>query len=458
MTDPRKQLNDFTKFPGSIVGNCYEFPVLVSTDSKGKIREWVIKIRLIKEKSRKSKYEIDWNVMAEDEVPILKSYLESADLPAGTIAQIYTETGQKGGKLTRQMPSFPEAKNVGKKNFRNELKTAMIDARSKYNKKVDSGFVEKDKFVEGKKSDNVKYYPMLLHDYRKLSEKIVFPCIAQRKYDGDRAVAFFNSDLKEVVIYSRNLHEYPAMFYIKKEIQKLYVGETPFLTPDIYLDGEFYNHGVKLQEINGAVRLTTDDQAKKLGLEYHIFDAFNIKKPKLNFEERFLVLKEKLGATDHRDFKVGSLVFVESKTIKNEQKLEKYFIKNIEKKYEGIIIRNTDAPYLTSNIKNSASLRSRHVLKYKKKFTDEYPVVGFTSGTNGKEENAVLWIVKLPNGKTLTLQPKNITYEERERLLKECQKSFDSLYNGRMLTVVYDELSSDGTPLRAKAIGFRPTE
>lgn len=457
-TDPRKQMSDFSKFPGSIVGNNYEFPVLMSSDSKGKVREWAIKIRLIKAKSRKSKYDIDWNPLGEDEIPIKKEYLEDTDIPAGTIAQVYSETGQKGGKMTRQAPSFPEAKNVGKKNFRNELKSALIDARSKYNKKVDSGCVEKDKFVDGKKSDNPKYYPMLLHDYRKEKHRIKFPCGVQRKYDGDRAVAFFDKDTKEVVIYSRNLHEYPAMNYIKKQLKQLYVGEESVLNPGDRLDGEFYKHGVKLQAINGAVRLTDDKQAEKLGLEFHIFDSFNPEKLDRSFESRFIKLRKKLGAENRRDFAIGSLVFAETKTVDDEEELENYFLRAINKGYEGIIVRNLDAPYLASNVKNSAGLRSRNVLKYKKKSSDEFPVVGYTSGTNGKEENAVLWIVKLKNGKTLTLQPKDVSYEEREKLLKKCKADFDNLFNGRMLTVVYDELSADGTPLRAKAAGFRATE
>ena len=59
------------------------------------------------------------------------------------------------------------------------------------------------------------------------------------------------------------------------------------------------------------------------------------------------------------------------------------FDKVIKNGYEGLVFRNKNSYYLANNIHTSSKLRSKDVLKYKKKQTKEFEVIGFTNGKQG---------------------------------------------------------------------------
>ena len=106
------------------------------------------------------------------------------------------------------------------------------------------------------------------------------------------------------------------------------------------------------------------------------------------------------------------------------------------------------------------AIRSKYVLKRKKVFTDEFELVDFTNGIKGRDKDAIIWICKTTTtNKLFNVTPKNTTYEERYALYKESIKNnkngFNTKFKGRMLTIEYEDLSSDMIPLRAKSIGFR---
>ena len=99
--------------------------------------------------------------------------------------------------------------------------------------------------------------------------------------------------------------------------------------------------------------------------------------------------------------------------------------------------------------------------KRKPRYSDEYEVVGYTQGDQGKDIGAIIWILKTPETKKIksvvfTSIPIGITNEERYKLFSNMtEELFNNEYKGKMMTVEYDELSETGVPLRAKAIGLR---
>ena len=142
-----------------------EYPILFKKDKSGKTRVWKIILRLIKKHSQKKFQNIDWNMMDEIQVPILQKYLD-VKLPDDLQAEFWTETGVVGGKITRAIPTYPEEKFVGKKNYRDTLKQGIFMCQSKWEKKKDKvsrrSRIKKIKERNQFKSQLIKkYFPCL---------------------------------------------------------------------------------------------------------------------------------------------------------------------------------------------------------------------------------------------------------------------------------------------------------
>jgi hypothetical protein len=451
--DMARSFTNFVDFPGEITHpNRYAFPTL-HTVSGGKQRTWNIYIRLVKAVATERKYGIDWDVNDDDEVPLKADYFEGP-LPRGTKAQMWVESGVVGGKITRHAPSFPPKKNVGRANERHEFQQALCDARSKWTKKNEMGG---QLTREGQAPQDIMRFPMLLRKYEDESKHINFPAYTQPKLDGHRFTAALDGKpakkqtYKNVVLFSRTKKKHDGMNYIKKillePLQREYdtdVGES------IYIDGELYKHGCNLQQVGHLIKKVentyeaTDDSA-----EFWVFDCY--------YPSRQTPYVERLRQLDafFCTFLTPWVRGVPATEVANEEEVMRMYETYIGDGYEGAIVRDAQGLYLSDPLETSQRLRSRHVLKIKKKYDDEFPVVGYAQGTKGKDVGAILWIVEVAPGKTLTLQPRDMTYEERYQLFAEAEEDFDGRFAGRMMKVVYDDLSKDGVPLRAKAITFR---
>ncbi len=492
MSADKRQFSDFTQFPGEIVDGTYEFPRLYHIDSNENTRKWGINVRLVKGKEKK--YAIDWDVMLDDVVPVQQKHLEGDALPAGTIAQMWVETGVIDGKLSRHAPTYPKTKNAGRSNERNPLEQGLVEARSHYLKRVENGLVEEAEFKKSQKSDkplkkgqkrtaaksaiikHSKYFPMLVRKYEDEKKHLKYPMFVQTKLDGARMVVYLDKSphaktpptFENVVMYTRQKKDYVGFDPIRKELLPALVDmwdETN--NESIYLDGELYKHGMSLQDISGAVRnpkrATMPNYA---GIKYHMFDVFYPSSLHLTFEQRLEYLEDTFAAMDG---KPKCVVQVPTYTAKNEAAQEALYKKFLRDKYEGAILRNADSLYLAHPTKNSMQIRSKFVLKRKMKYSAEYEVVDFTEGKKGRDRGAIMWICKTAERKTpegepiegtiFNVTPKDITYDDRYALYKKASKNkgqgFNEKYKGRMMTVEYEDLSRDEVPLRAKAVGFR---
>src|SRR6185436_14305844 len=290
-------------------------------------------------------------------------------------------------------------------------------------------------------------------NYKDIKNKAaLFPAKIQPKLDGVRCLIYLQSlkdaTYKDVVMYSRQLNTYPDSASVDAIRKAVLPGLIKYYdtaaNESVYFDGEFYKHGMVLQDINSAVRAgdaTTE-------IEYHMFDIFYPKYDKEPFTERD-DLRHKIVA----DIDSPLVVAVETVSVKDQAQLDKVYHNFLERHYEGIMIRDPNSAYLKSATVKSNRLRSKALLKHKEVFDEEFEVIDFTQGENGKEVGAVYWICAV-NDETFKVVP-NMPLEERYKIYKECKRHFTTKYKNRLLTVEYRSKSKTGVPLCAKSVGFR---
>ena len=463
MTSSVRDFTNFAEFPGSIDDNGYHsFPSLWHIDDFKRWRQWSIFIRLIK-KPKVTLSGIDWDLDEENQLIIKPEYYEvGARLSASITAEVWAETGIEGGKITRNSPTYYfEPLNLGKTNERNVFQTALVYARSQWLKRKEKGGNE-TKNTNTTSKTNIMYFPMLAKAFKDGEKHLVFPLYVQPKLDGVRCLVYLlkkNGGSKSVVAYTRTKKIFPSVEYIKKILY-------PYLNAlydvpnnqSIYLDGELYKHGKRLQDISGDSRneAADVDVTNNQRNEYHVYDCFYPKELDTTFENRHKQLVAFYDALEAEDAKV--IRSVPTNLVKNFKEAQKKYTQFTKMGYEGAILRNVHGPYLANAQKTGAFLRSNDLVKMKPKFTDEFEIIGYTEGSKGKDKGAIIWICKTNSDEEFNVTPKDMTYAERYDLYEDAEKSFDEKYLGAYLTVEYEDLSKSGVPLRAKALLIRDYE
>jgi DNA ligase-1 len=361
------------------------------------------------------------------------------DLGSGLSCGVIQVThGYIDGKKQVNEKIITEGKNIGKKNETTPIQQAINEARSAWIKKKESGYSpigisdtaddnDNESVESGGKGKGVNDSvpsPMLAHDYNKRGKSIVYPCFAQRKYDGTRCVGIPGTGL-----FSRNRKQYPHLKHIIAELNKL--------PPSIILDGELYSDTLTFQEIVGIVKrelLKTDDDKKQLQIKFHVYDIIN----DMPYEQRYANLQIIFNR-----YKFKYLELVKTDLCESEDKLKELHAQYVAEGYEGIMLRNKNGGY-----KNT---RSVDLQKYKEFFDDEFKVIGYEEG-KGLEEGCVIWICKTSEGKTFNCRPRG-SREDRQLLFTNGDK-----YIGKMLTVRYQEMSDTCVPRFPVGISFRDYE
>jgi DNA ligase 1 len=341
---------------------------------------------------------------------------------------IETTHGYVDGKKQINEKIIAEGKNIGKKNETTPLQQAINDARSSWVKKKESGYspigvtdgrdddAESVESVSGgnksKGIDEDVPSPMLAHDYNKRGKSIKFPCFVQRKFDGTRCVGMPGKGL-----YSRNKKRYPHLDHIIAEINKL--------PPTIVLDGELYSDTLTFQEIVGLVKRETlkkGDEEKQLQIKFHIYDIINT----APYEQRYANLQILFNR-----YKFKHLELVKTDECESEEKMKELHALYVAEGYEGIMLRNKQGLY-----KNA---RSCDLQKFKAFEDSEFEIVDYKEG-EGVEEGCVIWVCKTAEGKTFSCRPRG-TREERNEMYLNGKN-----YIGKMLTVIYQEMTDTNVP------------
>jgi len=461
-------ITDFaTQLPGKVDPldpTVYIFPQITSVNQNVVKTFWRIIVRIVE----------NAGTPKERFLPITPEWFNPKHAPenaAGWI-KVISKTGEDG-KIRDVVPDVISAgKYKGKSNATSPFTQALRDALSKHN-------LQKKKTLDAAGADGLEMLPPMLAQKREDDIDFSDVVYAQTKYNGVRAVvmrvwvetvpANINPDdptanteprvvyhagpvpntVKRIVMYSRRRGIYPEFDEIKTEADAIFdfhdefVKQHPEFKGRLFLDGEIYKHGEKLQDIAGTARNTN----KAIDLKYYIYDLFIAENTALKYAQRkvlFDAIAARFPATKH-------IVFAPTVQVHNNAEVKALYARFKAEGYEGAMIR-LNRPYTYS----FNDYHCNSLLKMKALDDGEFKVVGFTSGTHGKNAGTLLMICEAANGKQFNVSLKDFTlpdskakFKEMSRVEENGKTVFENKYKSRMMTVYYEELSKDGVPLRA---------
>lgn len=381
-----------------------KFPKLYSITKSEKIKEWVITV--------------------------------SGNNKLGIIT---IETGFPGSKPTIFETKIDKGKNIGKKNETTPLDQAISEAKSKWNKKKDSGYTENKSGI----SESNIILPMLAVKYTERFKDITFPAFCQKKLDGLRAITV-KTDGK-IALYSRKQNKFTHLDHILDELNIAMKSGILNLDGELYSENDSTNKSKKVtartkveehstltfQELSGLIRKKTVTEQDIKKLKNVIYIVYDIAVENTNYEDRLKLLKEFFK---NNKFKYVKLL--ETELCKSSDDVQSFHDNYVKEGYEGLIIRNKLGYYEPKN-------RSKNLQKLKSFQDEEFKIVGFTSEDSATEKGAIIYICTTKYGKEFSVRPKG-SIEERRKLFKNGNK-----YIGEMLTVTFFDLSDDGIPFHA---------
>ena len=356
------------------------------------------------------------------------------------------EYGQLDGKKQTTSREYTEGKNLGKKNETTPLQQCISETRRKWQDKMEKeGYSlvvpNSNSESESNKANNVtetnvtnanKVFPMLAHTYEPLSSKnkkndIVFPCYVQPKLDGLRCICYMmpcgDSNDCKVVAQSRTGAYFETVEHICAELRPILL-QNPGLT----LDGELYTTELPFEELAGLIKrkkASSNVNANAQCIKYHIYDVVVDGVP---YSERHARI---VGAISKAD-KCQHLEVVHTQLIHNANEFKQAFGEYVAAGYEGIMLRNAHGPY-------RQNYRSHDLQKYKEFVESEYPIVGFKEA-DGRDKGTVVWVCATAECRQFSVRPRG-TQEQRRQWFQDGPQ-----YVGKLLTVIYQELSELNVP------------
>jgi DNA ligase-1 len=352
--------------------------------------------------------------------------------------------GQLDGKKQTTSREYTEGKNLGKKNETTPLQQCMSETRRKWQDKMEKeGYSLVPPVLESKSNPQPeiptnpspsggKVFPMLAHTYEPLSSKnkkndIVFPCYVQPKLDGLRCVCYMmpcgSNDCK-VVAQSRTGAYFETVEHICDELRPILLKN-----PGLILDGELYTTDIPFEELAGLIKrknknLSDADVHQRKCIKYHVYDIVVDGAP---YSERHKHILATVGRA-----KCEHVEVVRTQLIHTIGEFREAFGECVAGGYEGIMLRNVDGLY-------RQNYRSHDLQKYKEFMEAEYPIVGFKEA-DGRDKGTVVWVCRTAEEREFSVRPRG-TQEQRRQWFQDGHK-----YKGKLLTVIYQELSELNVP------------
>lgn len=325
-----------------------------------------------------------------------------------------------------------QGKNIGRANETTPEEQAFSEAESKWTKKVEqNGYFESVKDID---NELTFVEPMLAKEYddRLKKNKVKFPVMVDRKYNGMRQVtnaAGPKSRKGKPVLSAPHIPERLAPVFDEN--------------PDLVLDGELYNHEYryKLNEIMKLVRKTKSEEmtpellkASADKVDYYVYDGYGFTIDGKEITEQ-TPCSQRRAALAKLLKGVKDIVVVPFEWAKNDAEVMALYKKYVDDGYEGAIIRH-DAEY--------EHKRSYNLLKLKPEKDAEAVILDITDATGNWKGAAYTVTLKMPNGKTFDgvfTGP----YELREEILKNKKD-----WIGKEVTYTYMDFTGLGTPNSAR--------
>ena len=377
--------------------------------------------------------------------------------PATDPAFATIEHGQMDGKKQTTVRDYTEGKNIGKKNETTPLEQCIAETKRKWlDKKEKESYQETIPTTTTTSSEAAepsspathykyiaatcaekKYFPMLAQKFEPESSTakkhpIIFPCYVQPKLDGLRCIVYQDPTNGEIRRQSRTGTYFDTMSHIANSLR-------PFFHkfPHAVLDGELYTPDIPFEELAGLIKkkkLSENDFNRLFAIKYHIYDIID---EKSSYQKRYTDIKKMFAQVAASTASLPHemppyICLVETIEAKTVAEFKAEFSRFIEEGYEGIMLRNKGGMY-------RCNYRSHDLQKYKEFEEDEFRVIGFTQG-DGRDKGTVIWICETKDGKDFTVRPRG-TMESRRKLFQTGEK-----YVGKMLTVIYQELTEEGKP------------
>jgi ATP-dependent DNA ligase len=328
----------------------------------------------------------------------------------------YWQINKDGVKSKVQWSDPYEAtpKNVGKANETSAKDQAYSEYESMINLQLDKGYVDE---TTTSSSTIVRPLPMLAQKFSERGDKLQWPVLVQPKYNGMRMLY----DGKTA--WSRR----------GKDMIPEVIKHLMFDTGGLIADGELILPGnVLLQDTMSAAKKYRAGVSDKL--LYIVYDSVDSTIP---FYDRYEAIKWQIEKTNkHLQVLIAPV----------EECLDMGEVMTAHRKFtsagfEGTIIRDNSAGYEINH-------RSNQLQKLKDFVDAEFKVVGVKEG-NGKFKGAAILICTNSQGATFDCMPEG-TMEHRRKLWDT-----RDVHIGKWLTVRYQELSKDKTPLFGVGVDFR---
>lgn len=344
-------------------------------------------------------------------------------------ADIVTEHGYLGQKITKTIKKIKVGKNIGKSNETTPYQQAVSEAVSTFKEKLDKQYRTTLEASTDASSFEIEL-PMLAHKYKERKHNIVFPCYVQPKLNGVRCLSKrINETIRST---SRSGKLYSALYELMSPL-------LDGMDDGQIMDGEVFSPHLTFEEITTAVKNEVDLDPNLSRLEYWIYDTVSSK----DFKERLLDVHEIVGLarTEYQDIR---LVIVPTYLVQNEEELMRFHNQFSQEGFEGTMIRNMEGGYELKN-------RSVNLQKLKDFMDEEFEIVGGEEGT-GLAEGQCVFICKAQNGDTF-----NVRCRGTNAIREEQWKNLPS-YIGKMLTVRFQNYSSYGIPIFPVGICVRDYE
>jgi DNA ligase-1 len=345
--------------------------------------------------------------------------------------------GLVGKKNTSSAEIINTGKNIGKANETDIIEQAILEAKSSIKKQYDRGYRYSIEDIQTLK------LPSIVSDYNE--KKVIYPCYVQPKRNGIRSLCLLqmlqNSEESEefgirpprllpkieVTHISRRGNMFEYLSHMSDSIFKL-IAKLPGL------DGEIYTDRLTFQQIVSATKKLSHNTLK---LEFHVFDIPDTTK---TYAKRRKLLRTEYKKLSKKDKRIIRLV--PTYVVNNEKELMEKFKDFIDGGSEGIIIRNKKGKYVFQ-------FTTDDVQKYKGESPDsEFKIIGVKKDKQGgaifvlKTERNNKFSAKIKGTKTY----RRMLYKDRMNLL------------GKLLTVKYQNLSDDGTPIFPVGLAIRDYE
>ena len=322
---------------------------------------------------------------------------------------VVTIFGELDGTL-QEVKYSCKAKNIGKTNETTASQQAVLEANSKWDKKIKSGYV---KTIDCNTSVQT---PAKVKTYQDNLKNIKFPCFSTPKLNGVNGL--YKREDQTITLYSRGGEIYPELPHLTRLIN---------LTMDFLgcneLNGELYIHGEHLQDIQSAVK---KPNALSPNLTFAIFDIPDHK-------GIYKVRRDILTTLTPNQY----ISILTGRECNSHQDIETHYNQCILGNLEGTVIYNHDHLYIYNQ-------RSSNAFKYKKALDAEFLIIGYELDKQGNPT-----LICQSEGGPFKVRPTG-TQEYRKQLLADMPNNI-----GKHYTVEYECLSKSLVPLKPIGLGLR---